>query len=124
MWEKIRRNIACYAAGIKRMGLGRREAAAGSPATTEPGVTLPCVADNPIVLDPAWLTAEVLSLARAASEVGLPEQQGDALDTQRLAVLADALEEAGAFGELVDHLRGPGPHVWGCFAVDLLTRRK
>jgi hypothetical protein len=36
-----------------------------------------------------------------------------------LVVLADALEEAGAPAEVVAHLRGPGPHVRGCFAVDL-----
>jgi hypothetical protein len=43
------------------------------------------------------------------------------LDTVRLAVLADALEEAGcADPDLLGHLRGPGPHVRGCWAVDLL----
>jgi hypothetical protein len=36
-----------------------------------------------------------------------------------VGVLADALEEAGAPNELVAHLRSPGPHVRGCFAVDL-----
>ena len=42
------------------------------------------------------------------------------LDNSWLAILADALEEAGcANGELLDHLRGPGPHVRGCWAVDL-----
>ena len=39
----------------------------------------------------------------------------------RLAVLSDALEEAGcAEARLLDHLRGPSPHVRGCWAVDLL----
>jgi hypothetical protein len=42
------------------------------------------------------------------------------LDPHRLAVLADALEEAGAEAELIAHLRGPGPHCRGCWAVDLL----
>jgi hypothetical protein len=32
---------------------------------------------------------------------------------------AVVLEDAGAPGELVAHLRGPGPHVRGCHAVDL-----
>jgi hypothetical protein len=36
-----------------------------------------------------------------------------------LPILVDALEEAGATGELVEHLRSPGPHVRGCWAVDL-----
>jgi hypothetical protein len=43
------------------------------------------------------------------------------LDTARLAVLADALEEADCTSqEVIGHLRGPGPHVRGCWAVDLL----
>jgi hypothetical protein len=39
-------------------------------------------------------------------------------------VLADALEEAGADAALLDHLRGPAPHVRGCHVVDLLTSRE
>jgi hypothetical protein len=42
------------------------------------------------------------------------------LDPDRLAVLADAMEEAGADAEMVEHLRGPGPHVRGCLVLDLL----
>jgi hypothetical protein len=58
----------------------------------------------------------VLSLAEAAyQERLLPSGE---LDPQRLAVLADALEEAGAEGDLLAHLRGPGPHVRGCWALD------
>lgn len=72
---------------------------------------------RPLVLDPACRTPTVVSLARAAyDERQLP---GGELDTQRLAVLADALEEAGVPDELAAHLRSPGPHVRGCFAVDL-----
>jgi hypothetical protein len=41
--------------------------------------------------------------------------------SDRMGVLADALEEAGVSdGELLGHLRGPGLHVRGCFALDLL----
>ena len=43
------------------------------------------------------------------------------LNTARLAVLADMLEEAGCVdGDLLTHLRSPGPHVRSCWAVDLL----
>jgi hypothetical protein len=43
------------------------------------------------------------------------------LDADRLAVLADALEDAGcADPDLLAHLRGPGPHVRGCWALDLV----
>jgi hypothetical protein len=39
----------------------------------------------------------------------------------RAAVLADALEEAGCDdADLLGHLRGPGPHAHGCWALDLL----
>jgi hypothetical protein len=42
------------------------------------------------------------------------------LDPARLAVLADALLDAGlpADDEILLHLRGEGPHWRGCFAVD------
>jgi len=62
------------------------------------------------VVDPAWLAwrgGAVRELARAAyEERRMPE---GALDPVRLAVLADALEEAGCGdAELLGHLRGPG----------------
>jgi hypothetical protein len=44
---------------------------------------------------------------------------------ERMGVLADALEEAGADTVLIEHLRGSGPqHVRGCHVVDLLTGRQ
>jgi hypothetical protein len=49
---------------------------------------------------------------------------GGELDPVRLGVLADALEEVGADAGLLEHLRGPGPHVRGCQVVDLFTGRE
>jgi hypothetical protein len=48
------------------------------------------------------------------------------LDVQRLAVLADALEEAGVTDEdVLGHLRQQGAvHVRGCFAVDLVLGKE
>ncbi len=74
------------------------------------------------IVDPAWLAwrgGVVRELARAAYEGRLlPE---GTLEPARLAVLADALEEAGCdYAELLGHLRGPGVHVRGCHALDLL----
>jgi hypothetical protein len=46
-------------------------------------------------------------------------------DPQRLAVLADALEEAGCNdAEILTHLRSPGPHVRGCWALDLILGKQ
>ncbi|HEY7153521.1 MAG TPA: hypothetical protein VH575_06150 [Gemmataceae bacterium] len=43
---------------------------------------------------------------------------------ERLPVLADALEEAGCSDEIIlRHLRGPGPHVPGCWVIDLLLNK-
>ena len=52
----------------------------------------------------------ILQLARAIYEEEAFE---------RLPVLADALEEVGCTdADLLSHLRGPGPHVRGCWALD------
>jgi hypothetical protein len=41
------------------------------------------------------------------------------------SVAADALEEGGCTDQVIlDHLRGPGPHVRGCWPVDLLLARE
>jgi hypothetical protein len=70
-----------------------------------------------VALASAQRTPTIVALARAAyDERQLPRGE---LDLHRLAVLADALEEAGAPDEMVAHLRSPGPHVRGCFVVDL-----
>jgi hypothetical protein len=67
----------------------------------------------------AWGSGTVRRLAGAAYEER--ELPGGTLDTTRLAVLADALEEAGCTDPmLLGHLRGPGPHPRGCWAVDLI----
>jgi hypothetical protein len=61
----------------------------------------------------------IAQLALAAyEERSLPSGH---LDAARLAVLADAVEEAGCTdASILDHLRGPGPHVRGCWALGLI----
>jgi hypothetical protein len=72
--------------------------------------------------DAAWRTPGVLSVAQAAYDERLPVFE---LDTARLAVLADALEEAGCTDEAaLTHLRSPGPHVRGCWALDLVLAKQ
>jgi hypothetical protein len=75
------------------------------------------VVGNPfrrIDLDPAvlaWGDGAVRNLARAIYQER---------DFARLGILADALEDAScACPGLIDHLRSPGPHVLGCWALDL-----
>jgi hypothetical protein len=77
---------------------------------------------RPGAFDPAWETPTVISLAQAAyNERSLPSGH---LDPLRLGVLADALEEAGCTDQaILDHLHGPGPHVRGCWAVDLVLAK-
>jgi hypothetical protein len=60
-----------------------------------------------------------VSLARAAYDDRI--LPAGTLDPARLAVLADALEEAGAGPDFLEHLRGPGPHYRGCWVVDRLV---
>ena len=94
------------------------------------------------------VTPTVISLAQAAYDERLPD---GLLDPVRLMVLADALEEAGCDSpELLNHLRGKcpgctdktgfqwskvadcrtchgsgecGPHVRGCWVLDLILRK-
>jgi hypothetical protein len=46
-------------------------------------------------------------------------------DWTSLPVLADALEDAGcSCPEILTHCRGPGPHVRGCWVLDLLLEKE
>jgi hypothetical protein len=73
------------------------------------------------VLD--WSGGTVRRIAQAIyDERQLPSGH---LDSTRLAVLADALEDAGCTdAAILVHLRGPGPHVRGCWAVDQILERE
>jgi hypothetical protein len=79
-----------------------------------------------VTSDTAWLTWNggiVPKLAAAIyEERELPQ---GTLDNTRLAVLADAPEEAGyTNGDILDHCRKPGTHVRGCWVVDLLLGKE
>lgn len=65
-----------------------------------------------ISLDPAWLTSKVIRLAQSIYD-------DRAFD--RLPELADVLEQAGSLDQdKLNHCRGPGPHVRGCWVLDLI----
>jgi hypothetical protein len=71
---------------------------------------------RPVTLPPAWRTPDVTALATAIYE----ERAFD-----RLPILADALEDAGCTdAAILDHCRGPGPHVRGCWVVDLILGKE
>lgn len=63
----------------------------------------------PIAFQPEWRTEAVVALAR-----GIYAERA----FERMSVLGDALEEAGAGPELVRHCREPGTHVGGCHVLD------
>jgi hypothetical protein len=87
---------------------------------------LRCIFGNPfrpVAVDPAWQTPTVLTLASASYDERV--MPSGTLDTTRLAVLADALEETGCDNEdVLNHLRQPGVHVRGCWVVDLLLGKE
>jgi hypothetical protein len=76
---------------------------------------LRCLSGNPfrpVAILLTWRTPSAVGLARAAYE----EQKFDLLP-----VLGDALEDSGcAESALLGHLRGPGPHLRACWALELL----
>jgi hypothetical protein len=81
--------------------------------------TLRCVAGNPfrrVAFDPRWRTADVLGLGRAIYD-------DRAFD--RLPLLADALMDAGCdHDDILAHCRSDGPHVRGCWVVDLVLGKE
>jgi hypothetical protein len=64
----------------------------------------------PFQFNPIWRTGTVLSLAG---------QMYEARDFSAMPILADALQDAGCDSvDILNHCRGPGPHVRGCWVVD------
>jgi hypothetical protein len=73
---------------------------------------------RPVRIEPSWLAWHGGAAVKIASAIY------DARSFADLPVLADALEEAGCdSADLLDHCRGPGGHVRGCWAVDLVLDR-
>ena len=67
-------------------------------------------------LESEWRTSDVLALA-----VGIYDEY--AFD--RMPILADALQDAGCDNaDILDHCRGPGQHVRGCWVVDLILGKE
>lgn len=74
---------------------------------------------RPIAFSPTWRTRTVLAIASSAYETR--HHETGYLDNDELAILADALEDVGCDrASILEHLRSAGPHVRGCWAVDLI----
>src|SRR5262249_49702202 len=71
---------------------------------------------RPVTLERACLTPKVKTLAQAIY---------DDRAFERMPELADALAEAGCSNQdILSHCRGPGPHVRGCWVVDLVLEKE
>jgi hypothetical protein len=117
---------AYSASGYSQETIDESESPAGETERAIQICMLRCIFGNPfrpVCIDPNWLTPTVINLATVAyEERALPSGE---LDPTRLAVLADALEEAGCQdADILGHLRSPGPHVRGCWVVDLLLGKE
>lgn len=127
VWMRVSGTQAKPQSSLLSVSQGKQKGASGKAIPT-----------NGRVIKRSWLTPTVLSLAQAAYEESQPN---GTLNPDRLAILADALEEAGCTNEvLLQHLRGwewsppedhmgrdkgvwirlRGPHVRGCWALDLI----
>jgi hypothetical protein len=69
-----------------------------------------------VAVQSAWRSPTVLRIASATHDAG---------SFSDLPILADALEDSGCDDpDILGHLRGPGPHVRGCWVVDLLLGKE
>ena len=73
----------------------------------------------PPAIEPAWLVWNDGTIRKIVQAI----YEERAFD--RLPILADALEDTGCDNvELLAHCRGDGPHVRGCWVVDLLLGKQ
>lgn len=70
---------------------------------------------RPIAFDPSWRTSTAVALAQTMY---------DSREFGAMPILADALQDAGCEDDaILSHCRGDGPHVRGCWVVDLILRK-
>jgi hypothetical protein len=74
---------------------------------------------RPVTINPAWLTWNDGTVRRIAQTIY------DERGFDRMPILADALTDAGCDNEdILNHCRSEGPHVKGCWAVDLILGKE
>ncbi len=62
---------------------------------------------------------------RTTIATAIASQMYDSREFGAMPVLADALQDAGCENaDVLDHCRGPGPHVRGCWVVDLVLGKE
>ena len=67
---------------------------------------------HPVSFSSEWRTSTAVAIAK-----GMYESR----DFSAMPILADALQDAGCDSDdILNHCRGPGPHVRGCWVVDLV----
>ena len=71
---------------------------------------------RPVAFNPDWRTSDVTAMARGMYETR---------DFAAMPILADALQDAGCENaEVLEHCRGLGPHIRGCWVVDLILGKE
>jgi hypothetical protein len=71
---------------------------------------------RPVAFSPEWRTSTAVALA---------QQMYDSRDFALMPILGDALQDAGCDSDdILDHCRGAGPHVRGCWVVDLVLGKE
>jgi anti-sigma regulatory factor (Ser/Thr protein kinase) len=71
---------------------------------------------RPVTFEPAWRTTTAVQLAQSMYH---------SRDFAAMSILADALQDAGCDNAaILDHCRGEGPHVRGCWVVDLVLGKE
>ncbi len=71
---------------------------------------------RPVTFSPSWRTSTVVALAA---------QMYESRDFGAMPILADALQDAGCDNaDVLEHCRGPEPHVRGCWVVDLVLGKQ
>jgi hypothetical protein len=71
---------------------------------------------RPVRFNPDWRTTEAVQLAK---------RMYNAREFAAMPILANGLEDAGCENtDILDHCRGTGPHVRGCWVLDLVMGKK
>jgi len=71
---------------------------------------------RPVPYSREWHTSTAVAIAKGMY---------DSRDFSAMPILADALQDAGCDNsDILDHCRGPGPHVRGCWVVDLVLGKE